>query len=626
MNRKKFIEKAIKVHGDKYDYSNVEYVNNKTKVCITCPIHGEFWQTPSKHLQGQNCPFCSKTRPKEWGEVYNLFIEKHKNEFDYSKVDFKNMNTKVCIIHNKCGNEFWQTPKNHIKGNGCPFCKNDKISNTMTKNNEDYIKECINMHSDKYDYSKTLYKSAKDKVCIICHKKDENGIEHGEFWQSASSHLMGCGCPKCGKQNTLNAKKKTYTTERFINESKKIHNDKWMYNNKTLYVSTKTPICITCPTHGEFWQMPYRHLEGCGCPKCGGTSKLTTKEFIQRAKEIHGDKYDYSKVEYSGMHNKVCVVCKEHGEFYTQPIDHLHGRGCPSCAHKISRSEQELYEYIEQHCGMEVRHNVRGVLSHNQELDIYIPQINIAIEYNGMRWHSELFKKDKNYHLNKLEECNRRGIKLINVFESEFINNKKLVLNKILYILGCSNLENKINARQCVIKEIDKETAKKFLKTNHIQGYVAATLYLGLFYKDELVSIMTMKKLNNKNKYEWELTRFANNNGYIVNGSFGKLFKYFTKKYKPNIVKSFADRRWTLNYKNNLYTKNGFELDKILKPDYRYTKEQGEYIHKFNFRKQTLHKRYGLPLSMTESEMTEQLGYYKIWDCGLFKYVWYNDN
>ena len=109
---------------------------------------------------------------------------------------------------------------------------------------------------------------------------------------------------------------------------------------------------------------------------------------------------------------------------------------------------------------------------------------------------------------------------------------------------------------------------------------------------------------------------------YVVNGSFGKLFKYFVRKYNPSEVKSFADRRWTLDKDNNLYIKNNFELEKVTKPDYRYTKTQNEYIHKFNFRKQILHRKYGLPLTMTESEMTKQLGYYKIWDCGLFKYVW----
>ena len=244
-----------------------------------------------------------------------------------------------------------------------------------------------------------------------------------------------------------------------------------------------------------------------------------------------------------------------------------------------------------------------------------------------MRWHSEQFHKDRNYHLNKLEECHRRNIKLIQIFESEYINNKNLILNKLLYIIGCSNIKDKIYARNCIVKEINKETAKSFLKINHIQGYVAATLYLGLYYNNNLISVMSLKKQNNKKKEnEWELTRFANDMNYVVNGSFGKLFKYFVRKYNPSEVKSFADRRWTLDKDNNLYIKNNFELEKVTKPDYRYTKTQNEYIHKFNFRKQILHRKYGLPLTMTESEMTKQLGYYKIWDCGLFKYVWKNNS
>ena len=622
MKKNDFIEKAKKVHGDKYDYLKVEYKNNRTKVCIICPEHGEFWQTPDKHLRGQGCPFCSKTKPKEWSEVYNSFIEIHGNEFNYSKVEFKNMNTKICIIHRKCGKEFCQTPKNHIKGHGCPYCKNEKIKERLRKTAQNFIEECKIIHKEKYDYSKVKYVTAKDKVCIICHKKDKNNIEHGEFWQEASSHLNGYGCPKCGQESTLNLKKEIYTTERFIIESQKVHKDKWIYNDKTLYVSAKTPICIICPEHGEFWQMPYRHLGGCGCPKCGGTAKLTTEEFISKAKEIHGEQYDYSKVEYIDSHTKVCIICPEHGEFYMTPNTHLNRCGCPSCSHKISRSENEIYNFVKEHCGTNVEHNVRGILTNNQELDIYIPSKNIAIEYNGMRWHSEQFHKNKNYHLNKLEECNRRGIKLIQIFESEYINNKELILKKLLYIIGCSEITNKIYARKCIVKEIDKEKAKLFLKTNHIQGYVTATLYLGLFYNNQLVSVMCLKKQNNKIEDEWELTRFANDINYIVNGSFGKIFKHFINVYHPNMVKSFADRRWTLDKKDNLYTKNGFELEKITKPDYRYTKAQDEYIHKFNFRKQILHRKYGFPLTMTETEMTKELGYYKIWDCGLFKYVW----
>jgi hypothetical protein len=131
---------------------------------------------------------------------------------------------------------------------------------------------------------------------------------------------------------------------------------------------------------------------------------------------------------------------------------------------------------------------------------------------------------------------------------------------------------------------------------------------------------MTFKSFKND---EWELTRFATDNNYICCGVGGKLFKYFVNRYNPNLVKSFADRRWTLS-EDNLYTKMGFELDGILKPDYRYvySSKPTERIHKFNFRKQTLHKKYGLPLTMTESKMAKELGYYKIWDCGLYRYVW----
>ena len=132
---------------------------------------------------------------------------------------------------------------------------------------------------------------------------------------------------------------------------------------------------------------------------------------------------------------------------------------------------------------------------------------------------------------------------------------------------------------------------------------------------------MTFKEMVKSNN-KWELTRFATDNELIVAGAGGKLFKYFIRQYNPIEIKSFADRRWTLNGKNNLYTKIGFTLKESTKPDYRYTKTPYDYIHKFNFRKQKLHKKYNLPLSMTETQMAKTLGYDKIWDCGLYKYVW----
>ncbi len=251
MNRTEFIEKSRKVHGDRYDYSKVEYVNNRTKVCIICPIHGEFWQTPDKHLRGQNCPFCSKTRPKEWSEVYNSFIEIHGDEFDYSKVNFKNMNTKVCIIHKKCGNEFWQTPKNHLKGQDMPFIKYDKIKSKLVSNKEEFINKAKEIHNDKYDYSKVEYVNSSTKVCIICPK-------HGEFWQTPSNHLKGQGCPIC-KESILEKEIVEILDKngfQFIRQ-KKFY---WLKNKKSMSLDFFLPIyniAIECQGSQHFFEYSF---------------------------------------------------------------------------------------------------------------------------------------------------------------------------------------------------------------------------------------------------------------------------------------------------------------------------------------------------------------------------------
>ena len=318
----------------------------------------------------------------------------------------------------------------------------------------------------------------------------------------------------------------------------------------------------------------------------------------------------------------MCIICPEHGEFWQTPNDHLTGKGCTSCSHKISRAEREIADYLKEHCKVEILNNVRGILSNNMELDIYIPSKHIAIEYNGMRWHSELYGKDNCYHLKKLEECNSKGIELIHIFEAEYLNKKELVLKKLLHILGFSEVKEKIYARKCVVEKITKQSAEEFLNKYHIQGFVSSSLYLGLMYNEKIVSVMSFKE-EVKGSNKWELTRFVVDNDIIVNGAGGKLLNYFIREYNPIEIKSFADRRWTLSSKDNLYVKLGFQLQGCTRPDYKYTRTPYDYLHKFNFRKQYLHKRYGLPLTMTETQMTEELGYGKVWDCGLFKYIWY---
>ena len=286
---------------------------------------------------------------------------------------------------------------------------------------------------------------------------------------------------------------------------------------------------------------------------------------------------------------------------------------------KTSTYEKEIEDFLIKN-GIKFKKHDRSILN-GLELDFLIGDI--GIEFNGNKYHTEFFgKKDKHYHLNKTELCNLNNIKLIQIFEDEYKYHKDIVYSKLSHTLNLDSKSLRIAGRKCTISEINKTTAYNFLEKYHIQGFTSSSLYLGAFYNNELIAVMSFL---NEHALKWNLTRFATNYNYVCQGVGGKLFSYFIKNYNPEEVKSFADRRWTINPDNNLYTKLGFKLEKTLKPDYRYYNEHiDKYIrwHKFGFRKHILSKKYGFPITMTESEMAKELGYDRIWDCGLFKYVW----
>ena len=428
----------------------------------------------------------------------------------------------------------------------------------------------------------------------------------------------------------------------FIEKARQIHNDKYDYS-KVNYVNSRTKVCIICPTHGEFWQTPHNHLKGYGCVECGKEKshlpKITTEDFISKSKERHGNKYDYSKAYYKTWDAKVCIICPEHGEFWQTPSNHINGSGCPKCANEKRKNallkDTKLFvdvatlvhdgkpedEIVSLFSEIEHQQHNREILN-GMEIDIFIPPLKLGIEYNGLRWHSEEFGKDHRYHLDKLNKCNEKGIRLIQIFEDEWINHREICESKLKQICGL-NTNPKIYARKCEIREIsDKTEAYEFLDKNHIQGRTVCTIALGAYYQNNLIGVMTFKK--EKEGY-WDLNRFATDINYQCVGIGGKLFKYFTRNYPFIEIKSFADRRWTTDPTNNLYTKLGFAFDSFVPPTYWYHNPKiNPYIrfHKFGFRKQHLHKQYGLPLTMTEREMTETLGYTRIWDCGLIKYVY----
>ena len=350
---------------------------------------------------------------------------------------------------------------------------------------------------------------------------------------------------------------------------------------------------------------------------------MTQIEYVSRCSIVNNNFYSYDSLIYNNTENKVTVTCPKHGNFQVRAEDHIQGHGCPACGNSLSNAENEIVEFIKGYIGSEkVIQRDRNVIK-PLELDIYIPSLNAAIEYNGLLWHSKKYKSNNNYHLNKLNACKNNGIKLLQIFEDEYANHKDIVLNKIKHILKLEEQLPRIMGRKCIIKEIDKNMSKIFLTQYHIQGYSNSTTYLGAFYGDKLIAVMTFK-IETKDGLKWELTRFASDYNYICQGIGGKLFKYFITHYECSEIKSFADRRWTIDEENNIYLQLGFKFNYYTRPDYHYysPKEGTNRIHKFRFRKNRLHEKYGLPLSMTESEMVNELGYYKVYDCGLIKYVW----
>ena len=290
----------------------------------------------------------------------------------------------------------------------------------------------------------------------------------------------------------------------------------------------------------------------------------------------------------------------------------------------ISSYEREIGEYLN---SIGVEHDTNRQILIGKEIDILVNDKHIGIEIDGLKFHSEFFgKKGHKYHLDKTIKCNEKGYGLIHIFEDEYVNKKDIVLHKLKHILGKDGDLEKVCGRKVQVKEIYSNDAKEFLEKYHVQGFYKSSVYVGGFYNDKLIAVMSFKNGNVVNE-SWELVRFATDYNYIYQGVGSKLFTYFIRKYNPNKIVSFADRRWTLYGSDNLYTKLGFVMKNITKPDYRYYNENVDKykrLHKMSMSKSILHKKYGYPMTMTELEMARDLGYDRIWDCGLFKYVWTN--
>jgi len=349
LNNKDFIERSIENYGHLYDYSLVNYINNRSKVKIICKEHGIFEQTPNGHLSGRGCEKCGK------------------------------LNKRL--------------------------------------NFEKFIKKSIKAHGYKYDYSEINLIDCKSKIKIIC-------PDHGPFYQRPTNHYKN-GCPKCSKFSNSNE---------FIEKSKNVHGDIYDYSMVN-YVDNTTPVKIICKNHGEFFQKPRIHLKS-NCPECSKDKfKLKEEDFIKKSIKTHGDKYDYSKIQIDGG-KKIEIICKNHGSFFQSPDNHQRGRGCPFC--NESKGEKEIGNILKEN-------NIKYLPQHKfkdcknkKELrfDFYLPENNICVEFDGIQH----FEQILNWSLEKIlkndsiknEYCRKNNIRLIRIRYDENINkrlNKEIMLN-----------------------------------------------------------------------------------------------------------------------------------------------------------------------------------------------------
>jgi len=328
---------------------------------------------------------------------------------------------------------------------------------------------------------------------------------------------------------------------------------------------------------------------------------------------------EITKIDKWLVHFK-CLICDNISERYKTTIRlniAINKTPCPHCNPPLigtSEAEQELITYINGIYNGEIKTNIKinGI-----NVDIWIPYLKLALEYNGLYWHSEEYRP-LNTHINKTDGLKEIGIQLIHIWEDEWLFKNEIVKSRINYLFNHNTV--KIGARKCKIKEVSPEIARLFLINNHLQGAVNSKTKIGLFYNDELISLMTFGKsravTGRSKKNEIELLRFCNKIGYTITGGASRLFNYYLQKYKPNKVISFSDRSWP----GKLYEQLGMFNTYKTEPNY-YWIINGRREHRWNWRKDKL-VSLGYDKTKTELQIMHELGYKRICNSGNDFWVW----
>ena len=371
---------------------------------------------------------------------------------------------------------------------------------------------------------------------------------------------------------------------------------------------------VQCMYCGKWYQPTrslLRHKYLTCSPDCNKkiqyNDKAYTYDFVKQYIESNG--YTLLSNEYINTHSYITVKCNnDHKPYKVKFYKFMQNQRCPICSNNgISKQEQELQQWLSEY--IDIKTNDRDIIS-PFELDILIPSKKIAIEYNGLYWHSERQGKDKNYHLDKYNLCKEQGYRLISIYENEWLFKQHIVKSIILNAIGIH--KEKIHGRKCVIKDVKPKKARLFYDENHIQGFKGGN-HKGLYYQNNLVSLMSINSIG-------VLERFVNKCNTLVHGAFSKLLKAFNLNY----IYTFADIRY---FTGDVYKKNGFKYCYNVIPRYWYYNNRLNIYHRRTFQRKNIQHKYEkgeltyFDPDKTEYENMLYNGYDRIWDCGKIKFI-----